>query len=220
MKVAIYCRVSTKEQDETLQLKDIYTLISQEEKEISIYQDKQSGWNENKDRKDFERLKLDIKANRLEELYVWDFDRIYRNRGRFKEFLVLLKAYNIKLHSFNQQWLESLWKIPEPWNEIVYELMVNIYGHIAQDESDRKSKRVKLAVRKEQGVTNSYKGNKWGRKAISTFKQNTLEVLANEKPRKPLRQIASEVGISLGVVHKYISKIDKQKSDEKIPFIN
>jgi len=40
----------------------------------------------------------------------------------------------------------------------MHDLMLNIMGWIAQDESDKKSKRVKAAIRKENGITKSYKG--------------------------------------------------------------
>jgi len=111
--------------------------------------------------------------------------------------------YKVKLHSSRQQWLEDLHKAPEPWNDIMYDLLINIYGHIAQDESDKKSKRVKAAVRKKDGITKSYKGKKWGRKSLSTNKIRMIIEL--HKKEKSIRTISKELNISLGVVHKYIS---------------
>ncbi len=208
MKVAIYIRTSTTDQNPENQLKECLMLCSTKTDKPIIYKDKQSAWKEEKERPDFERLKKDIRKGLYTDLIVWDFDRIYRIRRKFKEFLEFTKAYNIKLHSVRQGWIEELHKIPQPWNEIVYDLMINIYGHIAEDESNKKSDRVKLAVRKKEKGTYSYKGNKWGRKQLSTFKQNQINKLRKE--RITIREIATELNISKSVVHKYLSQTNKE----------
>jgi hypothetical protein len=41
--------------------------------------------------------------------------------------------------------------------------MIQNEGEKAEEESKKKSDRVKLAVKQVNGVTKSYKGNKWGR---------------------------------------------------------
>lgn len=135
MSIAIYIRTSTKDQNPENQLKDCLSINKYGDYEK--IEDKQSAWNDHKEREGFEHLKQLIKTNKIEHLIVWDFDRIYRNRIRFKEFLTFLKAYKIQLHSFRQEWFEDLHKIPSPWNDIVYDLMINIYGHIAEEESKK-----------------------------------------------------------------------------------
>jgi len=210
MKVAIYIRTSTEDQNPENQLKDCMSLYDELMGElIPYYKDQQSAWKDNKDRLAFEDLKKEIKKGNVSHLIVWDFDRIYRNRLRFKEFLLFLKAYNVSLHSFRQAWLEEIYRIPSPWNDIVSDLMINIYGHIAEDESKKKSERVKIAQRFKDGLTYSYKGNKWGRKSLSTQKVNKILDL---KGKMPLRNIAAEVGCSVGVVHKVIANSETQKN--------
>jgi DNA invertase Pin-like site-specific DNA recombinase len=220
MKVAIYCRVSTEEQNPENQLKDCRSVNLYGES-IEI-EDKQSAWNDNKEREGFEKLRKIIKSGEINHLIVWDFDRIYRNRNKFKEFLLFLKAYKVQLHSFRQGWFENLNKIPEPWNEIVYELMINIYGYIAEEESKKKSERVKLATRIKNGVKISYKGNKWGRKELP---KSTIEmVLELNKKGYTLRKIADEVkywdnsnhqrNISKSAVHKILIE-NKGKNNRK-----
>ena len=197
----IYIRTSTIEQNPENQLKDCESINSFGEYEL--IEDKQSAWKDNVERDGFERLKKLIKSRKVNHLIVWDFDRLYRNRIKFKQFLEFLRMYKVKLHSSRQQWLEDLHKVPEPWNDIMYDLLINIYGHIAQDESDKKSKRVKAAVRKKDGITKSYKGNRWGRKSLSSKKVKMIRDL--HKQKKNIRTISQELNISLGVVHKYIS---------------
>ena len=197
----IYIRTSTIEQNPENQLNGCESINSFGEYEL--IEDKQSAWKDNVERDGFERLKKLIKSRKVNHLIVWDFDRLYRNRIKFKQFLEFLRAYKVKLHSYRQLWLEEIHKVPEPWNDIVYDLLINIYGHIAQDESDKKSKRVKAAVRKKDGITKSYKGKKWGRKSLSTNKIRMIIEL--HKKEKSIRTISKELNISLGVVHKYIS---------------
>ena len=50
----------------------------------------------------------------------------------------------------------------------MWDFMIQQAGEEAEEESRKKSERVKLAVRNEDGVTKSYKGNKWGRKTMSS----------------------------------------------------
>ena len=57
--------------------------------------------------------------------------------------------------------------------------MLQVMGWIAEEESKKKTERVKLAIRKPEGQKAlSYKGNKWGRKSIETerLKQDILEL--------------------------------------------
>jgi DNA invertase Pin-like site-specific DNA recombinase len=218
IEVMIYLRTSTEEQNPENQLKDCVSINHYGEHEV--IEDKQSAWKDNQ-REGFERLKELIKQGKVKHLIVWDFDRIYRNRIKFKEFLAFLKAYGVQLHSFRQDWIEDLHKIPSPWNEIVYDLMINIYGHLAEDDSKRKSQRVKIAVRREPGEpTKSYNGNVWGRKALN---QDVIDkVLALHKQGMSVRDISKQVfywdksnnkkQVSSSTVHKFIkeNKLTKQ----------
>jgi len=203
MKTVIYIRTSTQEQNPANQLKACKSL--NEWGEYQVFEDKQSAWKEHKERPAFEEIKKLIKNNKVSHLIVWDLDRLYRNMKRQKEFFELCKAYKVKVHSYRQQWLESIHKIPPPWNDIVHDLLSDIWGHIAEDESNKKSERVKLAVRRTKRGTLSYKGNRWGRKHLSTQKQN--KILQLRKEGKSIRQIARELDVSSGAVHKYISII-------------
>jgi len=201
MKVAIYIRTSTEDQNPENQLKDIKKLIGKSPH--VIFQEKQSAFKE-KERPIFENLKHMIKKRQVTDLYVWDLDRIYRNRVKLKSFFQLCKLYGCSIHSYRQEWLESLNQIPEPFNEIMHGLMLDIMGWLAEDESKRKSDRVKIAVRRKGNKTISYKGNKWGRKTISTQKKKKIIQMREE--RKSIRDISKEIGVSIGVVHKYLPK--------------
>ncbi len=209
----IYLRTSTEEQNPELQLKDCQTINHYGE--VEVIQDKQSAWSDKKERKGFEELRDLIKAGKVKNLIVWDWDRIYRNKKKFEEFLLFLKIYKVKLHSFRQQWFNDINKIPPPFDEIVETVMIKMFGYMAEEESSKKSDRVKNAVRKESGqVTKSYKGNRWGRKPIG--KSVLTEVLDLHKQGKSIRQISRVVfywdknnnkrNLSIAGVHKIIKQ--------------
>lgn len=189
-KVALYIRCSTLEQEPDLQINDIKTIC---EKPFELFKENQSAWAENVVRPVFSSIISLIKKRKISDLYVWDLDRIYRNRKRLQEFFILCKTYDCKVHSYRQNWLEDINSIPAPFNEIVFDLLINITGWMGQDESQKKSERVKMAVKKRNNGTYSYKGNKWGRKALP--KQTIDRVLEFHLQGKSIREIASLVKI-------------------------
>lgn len=207
MNCGIYIRTSTEEQNPENQIKDCKSLLGQQE--YFLYKDQQSAYKDTVERKDFKKLEQDIKTGKINHLYVWDFDRIYRNRIKFKAFLEYCRAYKCTIHSFNQQWMEDINKIPSPWDEIMKDMLIQIFGYLAEEESVQKGRRVKLAMRVRQDGVYSYKGNKWGRKQLSTFKKNRINELRVEG--WSLRKIAYELTISLGVVHKYLNEKKVEK---------
>jgi len=216
----IYIRTSTDDQEPENQIKDCQKLSTGE---YTLLQDKQSAYKDDKDREKFEEARKLIKSGKAKHFIVWDLDRIYRNRIKLKQFFELCKMYKCEIHSFNQGWLEELNKIPAPFNEIMHELMLSLMGWLAEDESKKKSDRVKLAVRKVEGKkTKSYKGNKWGRKSISTQAINKILELKKENPKITMRQIAAQVtyagknnetkNVSKALVHKILTANSKKVS--------
>jgi DNA invertase Pin-like site-specific DNA recombinase len=189
MKTIIYIRTSTEEQNPQNQLRDCKTLL--EKKDYEVVEDKQSAWKEHIEREGFNNIKKEISKGKVENLIVWDLDRIYRNRQNLIEFFTFCKLNNCRIESFRQQWLNKLKDIPQPFNEMMFDFMLQVMGWLAEEESKKKSERVKLAVVKKNGVTKSYKGNKWGRKAIS--KQATKKVLDLYNKGVPVREILKQV---------------------------
>ena len=216
--IAIYIRTSTNEQAPELQLNDIRSII-EKEPDI-IFQEKISAFKDNILRPEFEKLKKLISERKLTALYIWHIDRIFRNRKKLLEFLAFCKNHHVSIFSFNQKWLESIQTITPPFNEIMFDLMLQIIGFMAEDESATKSKRVKMAVKTDlNGNTISYKGNKWGRKQFP--KQTENKVIALYQTGKSIREIAAEVqvydknknsrNISKSAVHKIIVNFKSKK---------
>lgn len=210
MKTIIYIRTSTEDQNPENQLKDCLSLLKNDEYEI--IEDKQSAWKEHKEREGFNKVKNEIKKQKLQKLIVWDLDRIYRNRKNLVDFFKLCEINKCQIHSFRQKWLIQINEMPSPWNEIIQDLMIQIIGWLAQDESDKKSERIRNAMRVKKSGVYSYKGNRWGRKEISS--QAIKKILLLHQQGKKMKEICNEVSysdrnnnkknVSIGLVHKVL----------------
>jgi DNA invertase Pin-like site-specific DNA recombinase len=208
MSTTIHIRTSTEEQNPQNQLADCKTLLTEEG--YTVVEEKQSAFKD-KDRPLFEDIKKQIKQGRVNTLIVWDLDRLYRNRKKLIQFFEFCKIYRCKVQSFRQQWLNQLNDMPEPFNEIMQGLMLQIMGWIAEDESRKKSDRVKIAYKNRT--------KKWGRKPLQNVETQVLEL---HKQGKSLREIASVVYywdsarnkkfVSKSAVHKIISKFKEGSS--------
>jgi len=216
----IYNRVSTTEQNPTNQLKDCVAVAKRLNlNEYEVLQESKSGYKEI-EREVFNSIRKAIQQRQVKNLICWDLDRLFRNRKKLMQFFEFCKIYNCKIYSFRQEWLEGINNIQPPFNEIVHSLMLQLMGWLSEDESKKKSDRVKASVRKKNGVTYTYKGNKWGRKAIS--KRVIKEVLELRKQGLTIRQISSKVyywdsqrnkkQLSKSAVHKILSELNKETS--------
>ena len=133
-KIFIFIRTSTTEQSPELQLNDIVTTFGLTE--YNIIEEQDSAFKENSKRVEFEKLKKLILNNKISELYVWDLDRLFRNRQKLIDFLNLCKHSKTIFFSFNQKWLQTVQNIQPPFNEIVFDLMIQIMGWLSEDEYD------------------------------------------------------------------------------------
>jgi DNA invertase Pin-like site-specific DNA recombinase len=215
----LFIRTSSADQEPQLQIADIVKTFSLTE--YHIISEKDSAFKESAKRNEFEKLKSLIINNKVSELYVWDLDRLFRNRKKLVEFLALCKHSKCNVYSFNQQWLQSIQSLQSPFNEIMFEFMLQIMGWLAEDESIKKSKRVSLAIRKVDGEkTKSYKGALWGRKPLS--KQVISKIKDLHLQGISVREIAKLVYvydknnnsrlISKSAVHKTIAIFKAEKS--------
>jgi DNA invertase Pin-like site-specific DNA recombinase len=205
----IYIRTSTSEQTPELQLNDISSLVNIDE--CICFKEQESAYKTEVNRPEFEKIRALIYKRQVSDLYVWHLDRLFRNRKKLIDFLLLCKMNSVIIHSYKQVWLESLNRIPEPFNEMVYDMMIQIFGFIAEEESSTKSARIKNAVRRSYaGKTKCHTGNLWGRKPFS--KQTVKKVLEFRAQGKSIREIAAVVIVyDFNNNGKNISKTSVQK---------
>jgi DNA invertase Pin-like site-specific DNA recombinase len=193
MRAALYARVSTKEQDAATQLSDITTSYP-EAKSADVVIEEQSAWKDHlKVRPKFKVLKEKISKREYAALYIWDLDRLYRNQKAAVSFLQYCDFYGCRVYSHRQKFLNDFEGIPEPWGTMVKDMLVKVLAWVAEDESNRRSDRIKKAVVREGGVTLSYKGGKWGRPEVVLDLDRVRELTA---AGKSCRGIARELGVS------------------------
>jgi DNA invertase Pin-like site-specific DNA recombinase len=208
----VYIRTSTTEQFPEIQLRGISEMTNLDE--CITLSEKESAFKEGVSRTEFEKLQSFIKSGTVSDIFVWHLDRIHRNRKKLIEFLRLCHVYKVKVHSHQQQFLENLNKIPAPFDEIVFDMLIHIFGFMAEQESKTKGERVKNAVIKKEGKpTVSYKGNRWGKKPFSQTVVNKVRALSKEG--LSIRNIASAIkiydsnrnpkNISKSTVHKILT---------------
>jgi DNA invertase Pin-like site-specific DNA recombinase len=208
----IYLRTSTEEQNPENQLRDCKTLVKDQ---YEIVREQQSAFKD-KDRPLFEKIKERIKRKEIGELICWDLDRLFRNRMKLLGFFEFCKTYDCNILSFRQGFLNEMQNIQLPEGfEWVKEMQVNNFlqmlGWIAEDESKKKSERVKIAFK------NSTK--KWGRKPLKNMDKRIKEL---HEIGKSVRDIAREVHywdanknkkfVSKSYVHKIIQRFEWEKS--------
>ena len=146
MKVCIYSRVSTGEQETKNQSMVLSDWAKQRGYEVvSIYQEEESAWKAGHQR-ELTNLVTDARRRKFQAVLVWALDRLSREGALAILSLVQkLSACGVKVLSYQESWTEA----PGELAELLYALT----GWVARMESQRRSERTKagLARVKAQG---------------------------------------------------------------------
>jgi DNA invertase Pin-like site-specific DNA recombinase len=147
----IYCRVSSEQQNETNQIPECREFAEQLGlKVVEVIQEKISAF-KNPDRESIKKL------SNYPHVIIWAYDRLYRNRIKFIQAMQYFALKGVKIHSVRESWFEEFHKIPCPWDTILFDLMLQVIGWFSEDESKKKSERIKLAF------NNKSEDLHWGR---------------------------------------------------------
>lgn len=102
MKVVIYARVSTVDQDYEMQLQELQALADRSGSEvIDIYAEKISGTKKTEDRPELKRLMKDARWRKFQKVLVWSVDRLGRSMKNLVD--VLTELRDLKIDIFAQQ---------------------------------------------------------------------------------------------------------------------
>jgi DNA invertase Pin-like site-specific DNA recombinase len=196
-KAIIYNRVSTTEQSPELQIKECVELCESKGWEIvDKLEEQASAFKDETKRGKFNQMLKRAERGEFNHIVVWNMDRFSRQPE--EEVLKLVKKlnlfYGVDIVAVKgdlwSELVQSISKIKEQQGfigEAISEFLEKIIRGLefqrAYRESRTKSERVKLAVVKEDKQGNkikaiSYKGNRWGRKAINSdrLKQKIKEL--------------------------------------------
>ena len=156
-----YARVSSKEQNLTIQMIELAKYVPKLE---NIFSDKQSG-------KDFDRPRYKMLKERVregDELYVKSIYRFGRNKEAIKEELKFFKRKGVAVHILN--FPQTMIPIENEYQmramELVNNLMIEIFGFIAEEEREniRRRQSEGIALWKKTGKTRT--GRPYGRPKI------------------------------------------------------
>ena len=139
MKVCIYSRVSTGQQDTTNQSVALSEWAKQRGFEVvKVYKEEESAWKSGHQR-ELSRLLDDTRKRRFEAVLIWALDRLSREGPLAILTLVnRLKNYGVKVISYQESWTEA----PGELGELLYALA----GWVARMESQRRSERTKAGL--------------------------------------------------------------------------
>jgi DNA invertase Pin-like site-specific DNA recombinase len=102
MKVAIYARVSTVDQDYEMQIQELQALADRSGWHVvEIYAEKISGTKKTEDRPELKRLMKDARWRRFQKVLVWSVDRLGRSMKNLVD--VLTELRDLKIDIFAQQ---------------------------------------------------------------------------------------------------------------------
>ena len=218
-KAIIYNRVSTKEQNPELQIKECEELCKSKGWEvIDRLQEEKSAFKDDSKREKFNQMLQRAQRGEFNHIVVWNMDRFSRQPE--EEVLKLVQKlnlmYGVDVNSVNgdvwSELVQSISKIKEQGfiGEAISEFLEKIIRGLefqrANRESQVKSERVKLAVRKQEGKpTRSYKGKKWGRKSINS-----------DRLKEKINGLRSQ-GLSIREIlkHEEVYYYDKNKNRKK-----
>lgn len=164
MNTAIYLRVSSAAQTTECQRPDIDRAIAIRGLQVThIYEEQESAA---KFRPEFERMMQDARDGKFTTLVIWALDRFGRNMAGNVNDILALDKLGVKIISVKEPWMDTAGPVRE--------LLVAIFGWVAQHERSRLIERTKAGIAVARA-----KGKKIGRPSPSLIEQDKrAEVIA------------------------------------------
>ena len=183
MRIAIYARVSTKDQSCELQLRDlrIYCKARGFEAVREYVDEGQSGAKDS--RPELNKLMDDARKRQFDAIVVWRFDRFARSTKHLLLALEEFRSLGIQFISYQENIDTS--------NALGQAIFV-IVSAVAQLERDLIRERVSAGIRNARA-----NGKKLGRPKSAVDRERILEL---KEQGRSLRQIATTLGIGYGTV--------------------
>ncbi len=208
-KTIIYLRVSTKEQNPEQQLRQCKGLCKRKGfEDVSIYRERVSAWN-SKEKPKYEEMLSQARKGIVTDIVVWDFDRLQRNRKLLFELIKGYSKLGVKFWSYRQSWFEQINNVPSPWNEILHDFLLNVIGWMNEEESTKKSERIKKAYNYKK--KHKPKTMKWGRPKISKYNHDKIIELYTSKQYYSINQISKMMRVGYGTCYRVIQKHKLEK---------
>ncbi len=193
--IAIYVRVSTKQQDHKSQEPDLKRWAESQDASIKWYTDKATG--KKMDRPGWNKLEAAIRVGKVSAVVVWRLDRLGRTVSGLANLFDELQQRKINLVS-----LKDGVDLSTPAGR----LMANVLASVAQYETELRGERVAAG----QAVARA-NGKKWGgsqagkRKRVTSDKVDIIKHMKEQG--KPIAAIARAVGVSRPTVYDVLNDV-------------
>lgn len=197
MRVALYARVSTKEQNVDMQLRDLRTYChARGYSEVFEYVD--AGVSGVKDsRPELNRLMDDARKRRIDVVLCWRFDRFARSTGHLLQALDEFRGLGVQFVSFQENLDTS-----SPLGQALF----TIVAAVAQLERDLIRERVTAGIRNARAA-----GRTFGRPKVVV---DVKEILRLQGSGLSLRVIAQELGVGFGTVRDRLREVSEKPSQK------
>jgi DNA invertase Pin-like site-specific DNA recombinase len=178
-RAGLYARVSTEEQTEENQVRELLQLARARGWEPVVYRETMSG--AVRDRPELDRLLGDARAGRLGAVVVWALDRVHRTMVGCITTVLELDRLGVEVVSIREPWLDTAGPVRS--------LLLAIFGWVAEQERARLIERTRagLARAREKGTRS---GKAIGRPRASTI----LLSAAAERVRTRQAEVRDRLG--------------------------
>ncbi len=195
MKVAIYCRVSTRDKgqetdNQRLQLEGF--VRKQGWKVAAVYEDRASGKRGESGREAFRQMFAAAARHDWDCLLFWSLDRFSRE-GAFPtlRYLTRLSELGVSYRSYTEEYINS--------TGIFGDVIVSLLATLAKQETIRLSERTKAGLERSKALF----GRVGGRPRLECDHSKVLRLHA---AGKSLAAIAKELGVSKTSIHRIIQR--------------
>lgn len=192
MKISIYARISTNNSRQ--EIENQITPLKEWAERLSggivgEYMDEASG--SKSDRKALQQLIEDARLRKFDTLLIWALDRLSREGiARMSGYLETLRGYGVRVLSHQEPWLDT--------SGPVSDLLIAIFGWVAQQERNRIRERVLCGLRSAKA-----KGKTFGRPKRNV---DVEKAHAYKKEGYSLRDIAQFMGIPRATLARALSQ--------------
>jgi DNA invertase Pin-like site-specific DNA recombinase len=190
--VAIYVRVSSKQQDQRSQEPDLKRWAKAQEGEVTWYHDKFTG--RTMRRPGMDRLLADVEAGKVSTIVVWRLDRLGRTAKGLTALFEDLRARGVGLVS-----LKDGLDLSTPAGR----LMANVLASVAAYETEVRAERVLAGQAAARAAGKRWGGSKKGR-LISVTREQLASVRRMKADGAKIAAIARATGLSRPTVYRLL----------------
>jgi DNA invertase Pin-like site-specific DNA recombinase len=198
MRVAIYCRVSTKDkgQDATNQLLQLQQFCKRQDwTVVQVYKEEVSGRKGERDRETFRQVFVDASKRKWDCLLFWSLDRLTR-QGAFAtlKYLSRLSELGIGYKSYTEEYLNTM--------GVFGDVIISLLATLAKQEAIRVSERTKAGLERARS-----QGRVGGRPRASVTREQVTRL---HQAGKSLNVIANELGVGKSTVHRVLHGMSRE----------